>query len=234
MAKHAKPTVTTTVSNGARGAAALAMASFGFLATAPAAFAGGGDGDNGHDKKHDDVSQHQESNDIDAHESQGIVNVADNDGLVPVQVCNNYVPVNVLGVQVPIEEGNAVPILTDGDTEADSGESCQQASGTTESGHKQGFGSAAPAAAPVGGGAPIDTDAAEGLGGDGLGDVQGTTAENPTDALAAEESDRSVDEALGSLPQPSGSEEVGNPAGELGAGDALGAAPSEDLAVDGR
>ncbi|MPZ65453.1 MAG: hypothetical protein GEU83_08010 [Pseudonocardiaceae bacterium] len=45
MAKHAKPAVTSTLaSQGARGAAALAMTSFGFLATSPAAFAGGDDG----------------------------------------------------------------------------------------------------------------------------------------------------------------------------------------------
>ncbi|MPZ67555.1 MAG: hypothetical protein GEU83_19355 [Pseudonocardiaceae bacterium] len=104
------------------------MASVGFLATAPAAFAGGPADDYDHHKKSAD-SYHQESNDIDAHESQGIVNVADNDVLVPVQVCNNYVPVNVLGVQVPVEEGNAVPVLTDGDTGVDGGDSCQQAAG---------------------------------------------------------------------------------------------------------
>lgn len=44
VAKHAKPTVAGALSrNGARGAAALAMVSFGFLATSPGAFASGGD-----------------------------------------------------------------------------------------------------------------------------------------------------------------------------------------------
>jgi hypothetical protein len=133
VAKHAKPTLTSTLSrNSARGAAALTMASFGFLATAPAAFAGGGDGDYGHDhhKKYAD-GHHQESTEIDSHESQGIGNLADNDVLVPVQACNNYVPINVLGVQVPIEDvaGN-IPIFSEGDSNADTGdETCQQADG---------------------------------------------------------------------------------------------------------
>ncbi len=127
MAKRAKPSVTSTLSkNGARGVAALAMASFGFLATAPAAFAGSAD--YGHDHK---TVYHQESTEIDSHESQGIINVADNDVLVPVQACNNYVPVNVLGVQVPIEDvaGN-IPILSEDDNDAQAGdETCQQAAG---------------------------------------------------------------------------------------------------------
>jgi hypothetical protein len=128
VAKHAKPNLTSTLSrNGARGAAALTMASFGFLATAPAAFADDGD----HHKKHSDVTQH-ESNEVDSHQSEGIINVSDNDVLVPIQVCNNYVPINVLGVQVPIEDvaGN-IPILSEeGDSEADTGdETCQQAGG---------------------------------------------------------------------------------------------------------
>jgi hypothetical protein len=130
VAKRAKPSVTSTLSkNAARGAAALAMASFGFLATAPAAFAGSTD--YGHDhKKHGDV-YHQEWKEIDSHESEGFINVADNDLLVPVQACNNYVPINVLGVQVPIEDvaGN-IPILSEGDNDAEAGdETCQQASG---------------------------------------------------------------------------------------------------------
>jgi hypothetical protein len=121
VAKHAKPTVASTLSkHGARGAAALAMAGVGFLATAPTALAGG-----------DADSHHRETSNVDSHESEGIFNVADNDVLVPIQVCNNYVPVNVLGVQVPIEDvaGN-IPILSEGDNDAEAGdETCQQPSG---------------------------------------------------------------------------------------------------------
>ncbi len=128
MAKHAKPSVTSTLStNSARGAAALAMASIGFLATAPAAFAGAGE--QGHDRDSDGDIGYRWSNDmIDAHESQGIVNVSDNTVQVPIQVCNNYVPVNVLGVQVPIQgvAGN-VAVGSDGDGEATvSPNSCQE------------------------------------------------------------------------------------------------------------
>lgn len=118
MAKHAKPTLTSTLSkNGARGAAALAMASVGFLATAPAAFATG-DGDSGNDQKQGD-----------SNESDSLVSVDDNNLLVPVQACNNFIPVNVLGVQVPVEEvevNAAIPILNEdgGEADADSSDSC--------------------------------------------------------------------------------------------------------------
>ncbi|MPZ67556.1 MAG: hypothetical protein GEU83_19360 [Pseudonocardiaceae bacterium] len=129
MAKHAKPTMTSTLSTtGARGAAALAMAAVGFLATAPTAFAGSG-GDQAHQHHNDeDIGYSWSNNAVDAHESQGIVNVADNTVRVPVQACNNYVPVNALGVQVPIQDaGGHVAAGTDGDGQVGvSPDSCHQ------------------------------------------------------------------------------------------------------------
>jgi hypothetical protein len=215
VAKHAKPSVTGTLSqNGARGAAALAMASFGFLATAPTALAGGGDGDYGHDhKRHGDV-HHQEWKEIDSHESEGIINVADNDVLVPIQVCNNYVPINVLGVQVPIEDvaGN-IPILSEGDNDAEVGdETCQQPSLIGEVGDTEGFGKTA-------GGAPGVTDAGdEGRAGDSL-DVRDRVQEHslpPADVLPAEGAGRSLGAVPSLTPQQLVPAEAGDAAGAFG------------------
>jgi hypothetical protein len=131
VAKHAKPTVTSTLSaHGPRGAAALAMTSIGFLATAPAAFAGVGS-EQGHDRHSGGDIGYRWSNDVvDAHESQGIVNVSDNSARLPMQACNNYVPINVLGVQVPVQDvAGTVAVSSDGDGEATvSPNSCHQIS----------------------------------------------------------------------------------------------------------
>ncbi len=232
MAKHAKPSVTDTVSkNGARGAAALALASVGFLATAPAAFAGGGDGDYEHDqKKHGDV-RHQESKEIDSHESQGIINVADNDVLVPVQVCNNYVPINVLGVQVPIEDvaGN-IPILAEDDNDAQAGdETCQQAAGIGEVDDAEGVGKTdgeAPSFAGVGD---------EGRGGDSL-DVQDLVQEHslsPALPLPTEGVGHGVGDVQSLLPQEGGPAEAADATGALGLEGTSEVANVEGLAPSG-
>lgn len=99
VAKHAKPTLTGSLSrSGARGAAAVAMAAVGLSATAPAALAGShGPGDD-----HGDIDYRWSNDTVDAHQSNGVVNVADNTVAVPIRVCHNYVPVNVAGVQVPV------------------------------------------------------------------------------------------------------------------------------------
>lgn len=125
MAKHAKPTVTSALSkHGARSAAALAMASIGFLATAPSAFASGS-----YDQDSPVTYGEHDDDGIDNHESSGLINISDNDVLVPIQVCNNTIPVNVLGIQVPIEDLIVnVPIIPiDSESNPDTGdEVCKQ------------------------------------------------------------------------------------------------------------
>jgi hypothetical protein len=245
VAKHAKPTLTTTLSrNGARGAAALTMASFGFLATAPVAFAGGGDGD--HHKKHSDATQH-ENNGIDSHQSEGIINVSDNDVLVPIEVCNNYVPINVLGVQVPIEDvAIDIPILSEGDSSADSGdETCQQVGAIGDAAEAPKPGAANPALVPGSNDVAVTPgggdQAAGGGGAEGLGDVQGlvgdTGANSPADALAPVGAERSAGEAMGLVPQDLVGEQATTPApapmGDLGMVGTPDATQAEGLAPSG-
>lgn len=109
MAKHAKPTFARTLKKtGARTGATLALATVGLLSAGPAAFAADG-------------------GDEDETQQVGLVNLEDSDLQVPIQVCNNNV--SVLAIQ---DVAVNIPIVNDGDSEADSGDSCKQPSSQDE------------------------------------------------------------------------------------------------------